>query len=128
MTFQPSDLIHTYTRKQAIEDGTQVCVSERFPHDTRMFRFPVYFTAEVWKLCQGKGVIIWDICYLAAIASKRQQNDSSIVQFSVIVKGAKRKPDSKEDTLPCYRLLAAIGAKDIDDPAPVVTIMFPDET
>ena len=127
MIFQPSDLIHSYTRKQAIEEGVQVSVSERFPSDTRMFRFPVYFTAEVWKLCQGKGLIIWDICYMTAIASLRQQNDSSIIQFSVIVEGAERKPDVKEDTLPCYRLLAAIGAKDLDDPAPVITIMFPDE-
>ncbi|WP_019503227.1 DUF6573 family protein [Pleurocapsa sp. PCC 7319] len=128
MIFQPSDLIHSYTHQQAIEDGFQVCVSDQFPNDTRMFRFPVYFTAEVWKLSQGKGAIVWDICYMAALASKSQQNDSSFIQFSVIVNGAERKPDAKEDTLPCYRLSAQIGPQDIDDPAPVITIMFPDET
>ena len=127
MIIQPSKLIHSYTRQQAIEDGFQVNVSDPFPNDTRIFRFPVYFTAEVWKLSQGKGAIIWDICYLAALTSKSKQADSSIIHFSVIVNGAERKPDAKEDTFPCYRLFAQIGAKDIDDPAPVITIMFPDE-
>lgn len=125
--FQPKDLICSYTRAQAIEDGLQVCVSDQFPRDTRMFNFPVYFTAGVWKLCQEKGVIVWDICYMAAKASRAKKNDSPIINYSVIVEGAKRKPDFLDVTVPCYRLLAEVGAKDIDDPAPVITIMFPDE-
>ena len=64
---------------------------------------------------------------MAAIASKVHQSDSSIVRYSVIVEGASRTPDFFEDTCPCYRLIAECGAKDIDDPTPVITIMFPDE-
>jgi hypothetical protein len=121
------ELIYAYSRQEAIEDGLQVCVSEQFPHDTRVFKYPVYFTHEVWNLCQEQGIIIWDICYMASLASKAHQTDSSVIQFSVLVQGAERQPDFLEDGLPCYLLLAECGAKDIDDPAPSITIMFPDE-
>ena len=127
MIFQPIDIIHSYSRADAIEEGLQVCVSELFPNDTRMYKYPVYFTAGVWELCQEKGIIVWDICYMAALTSKTRKTDSSIIEYSVIVQGAERKPDFFEDTLPCYRLLAECGAKDLNDPAPVITIMFPDE-
>ena len=123
--FQASDLIHSYSRAEAIKDGLQVCVSELFSNDTRMYKYPVFFTAEVWKLCQGKGIIVCDICYMAAMASKIQKSNSPIVKYSVIVEEAERIPDFFEDTLPCYRLLAECGAKEIDDPAPAITIMFP---
>ena len=60
------DLIFSYTRAEAIEDGSQVCVSDLFPDDTRMYRFPVYFTIKVWELCQGQGAIIWGIADIPA--------------------------------------------------------------
>lgn len=125
--FKPENIIYTYSRKKAIEDGLQVCVSEQFKSDTRMYKFPVYFTQEVWKLCQGKGVIVWDICYMSALAAKAQKTDGSLVKFSVIVQEAERQPDFLKDSSPCYRLWAEIGAQDMDDPAPAVTIMFPNE-
>ena len=121
------NLIHSYTRQQAIEDGTQICVSDLFPNDTRMYKYPVYFTHEVWKLTSGQEAVVWDICYMAAFASKAQATDSPIIQYSVIVQDASRTPDFFEDECPCYRLLAECGAKDIDDPTPVITIMFPEE-
>ncbi|MDJ0578308.1 MAG: hypothetical protein QNJ65_24540 [Xenococcaceae cyanobacterium MO_234.B1] len=37
------------------------------------------------------------------------------------------EPDFYEDGLPCYTLIVQVGATDFDDPAPAVTIMFPDE-
>ena len=123
----PENLIYSYIRAEAIKDGLQVCVSDLFPSDTRMYKFPVYFTSEVWNLCQEQGVIVWDICYMAAMASKVQKSDSSIIEYSVMVNGAERKADFFEDDCPCYRLIAECGAKDIDDPRPVITIMFPDE-
>lgn len=120
-----TDLIDSYTRSCAIEDGLQICVSDLFPNDTRMFKFPVYFTSEVWELCQQQGIIIWDICYMAYAESQAQKTDSSIIEYSVIVEGALRTPDFIEDSYPCYRLLAECGAKDINDPTLAVTIMFP---
>lgn len=125
--FDSDDVISSYSRKQAIEDGLQVCVSDLFPNDTRMYKFPVYFTSAVWELCQEQGVIVWDICYMGALAGKANKTDSSIVQYSVIVEGAKRKPDFTEDGSNCYRLFAQCGATDIDDPHPSITFMFPEE-
>ena len=119
------NLIYTYSRKQAIDEGLQICISELFPHDTRMYKFPVYFTIEVWQLCQGKGVIVWDICYMAAIVGKNQ--NASIIEFDVIVMNAQRTPDFLEDNAPCYTLWAECGAKDFNDPSPAITIMFPEE-
>ena len=125
--FQPQDIIHTYTRFEAVKDGLQVCVSERFPNDTRMYKYPVFFTTGVWELCQERGEIIWDICYMAAAASKAQPTNSAIISYSLIVQDAQRSPDFFEDEFPCYRLLAICEAKDINDPTPVITILFPDE-
>ena len=105
MNLNQTNLIYSYSRKQAIEDGLQVCVSEQFPNDTRMYQYPVYFTQQVWELCQGKEVVIWDICYMAAIKSKAQRNDSPIVEYSVIVEGASKTPDFFENTYPCYWLV-----------------------
>lgn len=119
------NFIYSYTREQALQDGLQVCVSERFADDTKLYKYPVYFTSQVWELCQAKGGIIWDICYMAYLKSKN--NDVSIINFSVIVEGADQQPDFFEDVFPCYRLLAHCGAKDLNDPQPVITIMFPDE-
>lgn len=120
------NIIHSYTRQQAIEEGLQICVSDLFPSDTRMYKYPVYFTLDVWKLTQGQGVVVWDICYMAA-AAKARQSDRPIIQYSVIVQDAERTPDFIEDDCPIYRLLAECGAKDLDDPTPVITIMFPEE-
>ena len=92
-----------------------------------MYRYPVFFTKAVWQLCQEKGVIVWDICYMSVLASKAQKTDSPIINYSVIVEGAKRRPDFLDNNCPCYFLLAECGAKDINDPTPVITIMFPDE-
>lgn len=125
MNLNQTDLICSYSRKQAIEDGLQVCVSEQFPNDTRMYKFPVYFTTEVWQLCQGKEVIVWDICYMAAITGKNQ-NDS-IIEFNVIVLNAQRTPDFLEDNVPCYTLWAECSCQDFNDPSPAITIMFPEE-
>ena len=121
--FSTDDIISCYPRKQAIEEGFQVCVSDNFPNDTRIYKYPVYFTKAVWGLCQGKGEIVWDICYMSAF----KKTDSSIIEYSVIVEGAERKPDFFEDDFPCYRLLAECGAMDFDDPAPAITISFPGE-
>jgi len=125
--FDNSDVISSYSRRQAVEDGLQVCVSELFPNDTRMYKFPIYFTSAVWKLCQGQSAVVWDICYMAAKASKANQSDSSTVLYSVIVEGAEKKPDFVEDGSNCYCLIAQCGATDIDDPRPCITFMFPEE-
>ncbi|BAZ47160.1 hypothetical protein NIES4102_42060 (plasmid) [Chondrocystis sp. NIES-4102] len=117
--------IFTYSRKQAIEDGFQVCVSDLYPNDTAMYKYPVYFTSKVWHLAQEQSAIVWDICYMAYIIARN--SDSSLISFSVMVLDSEIAPDFLEDEYPCYTLFAECGADDLDNPSPAVTIMFPEE-
>lgn len=127
MLFNQKDftVIYSYSRKKAIEDGMQVCVSDKYPNETRMYKYPVYFTSKVWDLAQNQAEIIWDICYMAYIIGKN--SDNSLISFSVLVLNSDIPPDFLEDEYPCYNLFAECGAQDIDNPTPAITIMFPEE-
>ena len=125
-TIQPN-VIHSYSRKQAVEEGFQTCVSKLFPNESRMYKHPVYFTSSVWELCQENAVIVWDICFMSFFKVKRQNDDSSLIEFTVAVENAQRKPDFLEGDTPIYKLCIEIGAADIDDPTPAITIMFPED-
>ncbi len=57
----------------------------------------------------------------------RIELNESTCQFSVIVENADRTPDFVEDGSNCYNLIVQVGATDFDNPAPAVTIMFPEE-
>ena len=41
------DVIFTYTRQEAIADGEQTCISELYPDDCRVFKYPVYLTRDI---------------------------------------------------------------------------------
>lgn len=125
-----SNVIFTYTRKQAIADGEQVCISELYPSDCRLFKYPVYFTRKVLSLLGNSddcGGIVWDICYMSLKSPSRVKLNESTYKFSLIIQNDLIEPDFYEDGLPCYTLIVQVGATDFDDPAPAVTIMFPDE-
>lgn len=112
------DPIHKYTRKQAIEDGVLIDVSTKYPRDTRMYKFPVAITSEVWALIAGKNeaVWVWDICYMS-IKYVVERPDPSTVIFKVILPS---EPGSgKTET---YRLKGICSPG--DDMEPVITIMF----
>ena len=124
------DVIYTYTRKEAIEDGEQTCISEIYPNDCRLFKYPVYFTRKVMSLLensQDPGAVVWDICYMSINSSSRIELSASTIKFSVIIENAEIKPDFVEDGLPFYTLICQVGATDFDDRTPAVTVMFPDE-
>ncbi len=125
-----SDIIFTYTRKEAIADNEQTCISELYPSDCRVFKYPVYFTRRVMSLLENShdpGVIVWDICYMSVKSPSRIELSPSTVKFSVIIENAEIKPDFVEDGCPCYTLICQVGATDFDDPADAVTVMFPEE-
>ena len=57
------DLIFSYTRKQAIEDGVLVDLTSKFPKDTRLFKYPVACTSAIWSIVPmpvRKPVKIWE--------------------------------------------------------------------
>lgn len=118
--------IFTYTRKQAIEDGSQVDLSLSDTAKEAGFKYPVYMTRRVWDTCvevpdghpgQDLDGRLWDVLFLLKMAIRRSTGDRVDYTVKVVTANGTRNQN----------LLAVVGAKDIDDPAPSITIMYPDE-
>jgi len=124
----PDDIIYTYSRKQAVEDGFQVKLEGELADLARqVYRYPVYITGTVWAIIEKavankkhhndlKGVL-WDILYMSTHASAPL--DEQTRHFNVYITGAGRRRK--------WYMYAKCGPTDFDDPAPAITIMFPDD-
>ena len=109
------DVISSYSREQAHEDGVLVNVDDY--DGAGNFKFPVSFTQALFsRLERGNGsdaktldARVWDVCYMARHGEMRGSDS----YFKVIV---------GRSTL---ALRANCGPG--DDPAPVMTIGFPED-
>ena len=129
-------VISAYTRKDAIADGEQVCLSDQCPAGCAMYKYPVYATRAVWALIEeaiadeemGQDLVgvVHDLMWMSqANAQTLRPNYSA---FQCIVNGAERSPDSVlEGGNQVYNFVLSCGPLDIDDPTPVMTLMFPEE-
>jgi hypothetical protein len=91
--FDDAEIIHSYTRDDAISDGTLIDVSETAREAG--VRFPVALTTAVWaryvefdRRCIGQDEAgrLWDICYMMASAIRRHRgNDPSRIDFQLVV-------------------------------------------
>lgn len=122
------DVISTYTRAQAIEDGVLVDVSETAREAG--ITFPVAVTRAVWcqcvevppgVVCQDERGRLWDVVWLLRVAI-RASAPGSLIRFGVIVRNSNRERLDRRDMV---RLKAVCGPG--DDEEPVITIMQPDE-
>jgi hypothetical protein len=125
--FKETDLIHVYTRAQAIDDGVLVDVTSTAKEAG--FKAPVALTAAVWADCvswdqaregvhQDETGRLWDVLYLAAFEARRRRN-AQVVPFGVL-----RVPH--RGTRPALtQLVMHIGPG--DEAEPVITIMQPGE-
>jgi hypothetical protein len=124
--FENADLIHRYTRADAIRDGVLIDVSET----TREagIRYPAALTRAVWDrcvavppgvVCQDEAGRLWDVVWLLACAIRRSRGGPE-VRFGVHV-----RKDNREGTPPLVRLKAVRGPGDRGEP--VITVMLPDE-
>jgi hypothetical protein len=127
--FTADDIIYTYTREQAIEDGELIdACSGVFAEITcQFFKIPVAMTRAVFAIIERsvasrthyndyKGVwhdMMW-LCFLAA-----RRTSASQLSFQVIITGAGRKR--------YHTFKAVISALSFDNDAPCMTIMLPDE-
>lgn len=109
------EVICAYSREQAHEDGVLVSVDD---YDGALqFKFPVSFTAALFSALQvGQGSDpetlrgrVWDVCYMAT----QGRIDGADAFFKVIVGSS------------THELRANCGPG--DDPAPVMTIGFPED-
>ena len=127
--FEGVDVISMYTRKQAIEDGFQVQLTEVHAKLAieAGYLYPVFLTTGVFSLIEKACSkpkhfndftgVLWDILWMSRAYSKPLNDFTS--SFEVIITGTGRKR--------IHKMLIKCGATDFDNPAPAFTIMLPDE-
>ncbi|PLS85842.1 MAG: hypothetical protein CYG60_10410 [Actinobacteria bacterium] len=111
------EVIHRYTRAQAIEDGVLVDVSETAREAG--FGLPVALTSAVWADVNAQGERegrLWDVLYVAYVTAHRFRHDSERVYRLRMPVGRKK----------LYEAKLHVGPGDRGEP--VVTIMLPDES
>jgi len=126
------EVIHTYSAKDALEDGTFTDVSELARE--KGFRYRVLATQGVigrctpskeeeekeWQSFNGR---MLDVLWMAYLAARRSSGSDEITSFQVSFRDVvKHKSRDKIETL--WAVVEPIAP---DDPEPVVIIMFPDE-
>ena len=123
--FEEADLIHTYTRADALRDGVLLDVSATAKEAG--IRWPVALTCAVWErcvsvprgvACQDEAGRLWDVLWMLRCAIGR--SSGAEVRFGVHVRN-----DNRDRTPPLVRLKAVSGPG--DDGEPVITVMLPDE-
>jgi hypothetical protein len=131
--FDERDLIHPYSRKQALEDG--VLVDATSVAQEAGFRIPLALTSAVWTDCvawnendAARGALgqtergrVWDVVWLAAHAARvHRASGGNRAPFSVmrIPRGGRRAER--------VELVVHIGPGDAGEP--VATIMLPLES
>jgi len=119
------EVVHSYSRKQAIEDGVLIDVTKTASEAG--FRYPVALTAAVYgpyvevpdgvsgQDSQGR---LWDVLWMLLNAIRRG-GDTDRVPFEVYV----RNSDCQSPEL--VRLVGRCGPG--DDLEPVITVMLPGE-
>jgi len=122
--FAGAEVIHCYTRREALADGVLVDVTELAREAG--FRFPVAVTHAVWAsyVAVPKGVSgqcekgrLWDILWMTRCAAAQSHGREMAVKLFV------RNADNTEPELVRLKALCHPG----DDGEAVITIMLPDE-
>lgn len=114
-----TDIIHAYTRAEAIADGIMVDAS--YDKGAAVYNTPVFVTAPLWaEITRGAGkeaetasARLWDVCWMAAKASKAISPSARVTR----VKVGRRS----------LIVRAECGPVDIDDARPAITLGFPED-
>jgi len=121
-------VIYQYTRSQAIADGFQIEVTKTAREAG--IRFPVFITRGVYEQCvavppgvtgQDEPGRLWDVVWMLRFAIIRSQPGASRLPVALYVRNSDTQPPR------LVKLIATAGAVDMDDPAPAITVMLPDE-
>jgi len=120
-------IVYSYTRAQAVADGVQVEVTKTAQEAG--IRFPVFLTRTVYDAYvsvppnvsgQDEAGRLWDIVWMLRFAIQRSGPGANRLPFALYVRN-----DDRAAKL--VKLIAVAGPVDIDDPAPSITVMLPDE-
>ena len=125
--FGEVEVIHTYTRQQAIEDGVLIDVTDTAKEAG--IKFPVAVTRDVWALIeptealkrQGQSISgrLWDVLWMFRVFASRTK-DNFLLYPVLFLLSDNGKFYTKE-----IKLKAVIGPGDKGEP--VITIMMPYE-
>jgi hypothetical protein len=121
-------VIFTYTRAQAVADGVQVEVTKtareagiRFPVFLTRAVFDAYVTVPEGVEGQDEAGRLWDIVWTLRFAIRKAAAQGLIrVPFALYVRNDNHRPK-------LVKLVATVGALDMDDSQPAITVMMPDE-
>jgi hypothetical protein len=126
------EVIYSYTRAQAIDDGVLIDASE-LARDAG-FKWPVALTATAWADCvawsdadnerqayQDQTGRLWDVLIMASYAIRTANNADSQMPFDL-----HRIPRDGQSTK-SQRLTLKLVLGPGDDGKPVITIMLPEE-
>lgn len=125
--FQDCDIISTYTRKQAIDDGELIDVSETAKEAG--FIYPVAITRNLWHTWiipnkdarqhgQDAAGRLWDVLWMLKVAIRKSTGEH--ITYQVIFQDGPARNQYHEITL---WVICGPG----DDAEPVVTIMLPED-
>jgi len=126
------NVISTYSRAQAIEDG--VLIDPGSMAREAGFKWPVALTTDAWAECvvwadddskqqvhQDQSGRLWDVLYMASHAIRTSNNSGDRILFQLY--RVPRDGQSMEAELITLRLIVGPG----DSGEPVITILLPHE-
>jgi hypothetical protein len=121
--FEEVEVIHSYTRQQAIEDGVLVDITPIA--EEAGLKFPVALTRGVYESyvavppgVRGQDVEgrLWDLLWLLNLAIRCQRPQGPVLHYELLVRNDNRKARKVE-------LKAVCGPA--DDGSPCLTVMHP---
>ena len=129
MATDKETIIYSYTRQQAIEDGTFVDVTQTAKEAG--FRWPVAVTRNVWDSLivptekaksygqdlQGR---LWDVLWMLRLAIRRAEPGERLVVYDVIFQNGPGTRNRKTVTLWAV-------TEDAGDGSPAITVMLPED-
>ena len=134
--FTADDLIHSYSRTEAIADGVLVELDPKLCQEAGI-RFPVAMTAAAYadvvavhetaaKACQDVTGRAWDVLWMLRNAIRRIDGDRCEFRVYATVHAKSDKRRSRSAIGPSEITLKAICGP-ADDGSPCITIMWPEE-
>ena len=120
-------VVYAYSRAQAVADGMQVEVTKtaqeagiRLPMFLTRAVYDAYVTVPPNAPAQDEAGRLWDVVWMTRFAILRAHGHTDRVPVALYVRN-----DDRAAKL--VKLVAQCGPLDIDDPAPCITVMLPDE-
>jgi len=112
-----AEIIHSYGREQAVEDGVLIDVTDMAREAG--IEYPVAVTDNLWAShidCGDTKGRLWDVLWMFRIKALHEQSDSFTFNVSIADENGNGK---------LVKLLATCGPGDLLEP--VITIMLPED-